>query len=266
MHGSPLRRERSRLVRHAFTVLVIFAAASHHARADYRETNVANGGTINGRVWFPQEYPPRERIRISADPGVCGASRLTQDFVVDEETRGFRYVVVSLVDIAAGKALEFEITDPETDETRIVTLDDPVYLDQKGCAYVPHVQVAFPSSKLVFRNNDGILHNVHTYFEDGTLFNIAQPGALKEFSQDLPEFEGVVTAKCDVHTWMNSYVVLVEHPYYAVTDKDGKYTLTDVPPGTYKIQAWHEVMGEMEKEVTVVAGETVTLDYELLPE
>ena len=246
--------------------MTVMSAFSVAAVADYRETNVSDGGTIVGRIWFPQEYPERERIRIATDPAVCGASKLTEDCVVDEDTRGLRYVVVSLVDITSGRALELEVIDPETQETHIVTWEDPVYLDQKGCTYVPHVQVAFPGSKLVFRNNDGLLHNVHTYTEEGTFFNIAQPAVLKEFSRALPDLAGVVTAKCDVHTWMNAYIVLAEHPYYSVSDKDGKYRLTDVPAGSYTIRAWHEAMGNMEKTVTVTAGETVMVDYELLPE
>lgn len=134
---------------------------------------------------------------------------------------------------------------------------------QKQCEYEPHVQTAVVGQKLEVRNHDKVLHNIHSYDErKGTLFNLAQPIQNQVSSVTLDQ-EGVVTLKCDVHRWMLAYIVVGRHPYTAVTDKDGEYRIDGIPPGSYKIRAWHEALGQVSKEVTVVAARQATVDFEV---
>lgn len=235
-------------------------------RASYQEVNVSNGGVINGRIWFSGDYPKPQKMRVTKDPTVCGTSKFSEDFVVSPETKGLKNVVVSLLNVKSGKKRQIRVSDPQMNEPHLITPNEPIQLDQKSCSYVPHVQLAFAGGKLIVTNNDGILHNIHTYIDNTTFFNLAQPVFRKQINRDLPSRPGLITVKCDVHDWMNAYIIIVDHPYFAISDKDGKYTIAEVPPGRYKIQAWHEALGVMEKEVTVKSGETATVNYELLPE
>jgi hypothetical protein len=119
-------------------------------------------------------------------------------------------------------------------------------LDQFKCRYIPHVLVLPLGASLDIVNSDPILHNVHTYDaeEKGkTLFNIAQPikGQRTTLGHTLFKKPGLFLATCDAgHPWMSAYIMVAEHPYYALTDAQGRFVLENVPPGRYKIKMWHE--------------------------
>jgi hypothetical protein len=111
-------------------------------------------------------------------------------------------------------------------------------------------------------NRDGILHNIHTYSSKNKPVNLAQPKFKKTISQQFeqPEF---IKVSCDAHTWMNGWVVVQEHPYYAVTDENGNFKLTDVPPGDYELKVWHETLGEKSQKVSVKAKAESKAAFEL---
>ncbi len=135
-------------------------------------------------------------------------------------------------------------------------------LDQRGCEYHPHV-LAFPAgSSVEVLNPDGILHNIHSYSQKNTLFNMAQPKFRKTLSvkMDKPE---IVNVKCDVHNWMNGWLFAAENPYYSITGNTGTFRLTNVPPGTYTLEVWHETLGKQTKKVTVKPKEEVKVTFEL---
>lgn len=211
-----------------------------------------NGGAISGVVRFPGESPEREKIMITKDQQICGAFQYSEIFVVSEENRGLKNVVISLVNVKDGQ------TPAATTAT----------IDQKGCRYVPHVQAVPVGTNLEILNSDGILHNIHAYYNGldpkNTVFNKAQPKFLKKITQTL-EKAGMYYFKCDVHSHMSAYVAVMDHPFYAVTDDNGKFTIDNVPPGSYKIHAWHEALGTLEKTVTVAAGKTAEVNFEILP-
>ena len=140
-----------------------------------------------------------------------------------------------------------------------------VTLDQKGCDYQPHVS-AFPAgSSLDIVNDDGILHNIHSYSKTNSPFNLAQPKFKKTITQkiDKPEFNPPINVKCDVHGWMNGWLFVAENPYFAVTQKDGSFKLTDVPPGNYTVEVWHETLGKTTQKVTVKAKEEAKVNFEM---
>lgn len=212
-----------------------------------------NGGTITGIVSFPEEYPERQKITITKDHQVCGAFQYSEVFVVSEENHGLQNVVITLKNVKSSQKAAAEAT---------------ATLNQKGCRYIPHVQAVPVGTTLEILNNDGLLHNVHAYFNSlepgNTVFNKAQPKFLKKIKETLDK-PGVYYFKCDVHDHMSAYIAVMDHPYYSVSDESGKYTIANVPPGSYQVQAWHEALGILEKEVTVEAGQTVEVDFEILP-
>ncbi|MFQ5845614.1 MAG: hypothetical protein ACE5JG_11570, partial [Planctomycetota bacterium] len=156
---------------------------------------------------------------------------------VDAATKGVRNVVVYLDGIRQGKPLP---------------RDRQFTIDQKSCEYVPHVLIAPRKSKIFFASSDPILHNVHVFrgspdepharTED--VFNRAMKDSrvspVEMAKRDLRK-AGFFFVRCDAgHIWMSAYIWVVGHPYHVLTDEQGRFELTDVPPGTYTLRFWHE--------------------------
>jgi len=136
-------------------------------------------------------------------------------------------------------------------------------LDQTGCMYEPYVMGVVTGQKIKIRNSDPLLHNVHATPKTNKEFNFAQPskGQVNEKSFDAPEV--LVRMKCDVHPWMFAYVGVVDHPYFAVTDKDGNFTIKNVPAGKYTVEAVHLKAAPTGKTAEVEAGKTVNFELEV---
>ena len=134
-------------------------------------------------------------------------------------------------------------------------------MDQVGCQYVPHVMGIMVGQPFKVLNNDGILHNVHALPKVTRQFNMAMPPSRKEASETFAKEEGVFTIKCDVHPWMRSFMGVFSHPFFAVTKADGKFSIANLPPGTYEIAAWHERLGTQTATVTVGASDTKTVGF-----
>lgn len=137
----------------------------------------------------------------------------------------------------------------------------PAKLTQKWCQYVPHVLGVQTGQQMEIRNDDGVLHNVHTFAKrnDNNL-NLGQPPNTAD-NHSFAEREVVVPFKCDVHGWMSAYVAVVPHPFFGVSGGDGTVALAKLPAGTYTVEAWHELYGTKELEVTVGDGEAKTLEF-----
>jgi hypothetical protein len=112
-------------------------------------------------------------------------------------------------------------------------------------------------------NSDGVLHNIHTLPKVNAAFNKGMPPTLKEATTVFDKPEEVFHIKCDVHPWMSAYAGVFNHPFFSVTKKDGKFTISGLEPGTYEIQAWHEKVPAQTMTVTVAGSETKTVDFKL---
>jgi plastocyanin len=137
---------------------------------------------------------------------------------------------------------------------------EPAVLDQKGCVFRPHVLAVMVGQAVVVKNSDPILHNVRELAVNNPSTNIGQPTIGKASLEPFKEPE-VFQVKCDIHPWMEAWVRVVDNPYFAVTGPDGSFTLRNLPPGKYRIKAWHERLGVREQEVTVEAGHAADLDF-----
>ncbi len=115
----------------------------------------------------------------------------------------------------------------------------PALLDQKGCEYTPYILGVQTGQKLLVRNSDPLLHNVHGTPKINKEFNLAQMAGGKDIERVFEQPEVMIRFKCDVHIWMFAYVGVLPHPYFAVTDKDGKFSIKGVPPGKYQVAAFH---------------------------
>ncbi len=134
-------------------------------------------------------------------------------------------------------------------------------MDQNNMVFVPHVLPLVVGTIVQFPNSDNVRHNVFSRSKTKK-FNLGTyaAGVVREVTFDKL---GIVNILCNVHTEMSAFIVILENPYFALTGPDGKFTIKNVPPGTYKNKAWHEKLREKEKYVTVIDGKTVEADFNL---
>ena len=126
-------------------------------------------------------------------------------------------------------------------------------LDNKQCAFAPHVQVATAGSDLLLKNSDPILHTVHARLGKETLFNVGLP-TWRQVTKRLDRV-GVIRIDCDVlHTWMSAVIIVTETPYFAISDENGKFVVNQLPAGRYQVEIWHERLGR--KSMTIAVRET----------
>jgi len=137
----------------------------------------------------------------------------------------------------------------------------PVTIDQKGCVYSPRVVGVRVGQTLQIKNSDALLHNVHGYSGKDNSFNVGQPVA-GQVSTFKPKNEEVMLhIKCDVHSWMTTYVGVVSNPYFAVTNEGGNFEIPNVPAGSYTILTWHERYGPLTQMIRVRPGAATTVDF-----
>lgn len=135
----------------------------------------------------------------------------------------------------------------------------PVVIDQKACMYIPRVVGARVGQRVVFLNSDPVLHNVRSVAENNAMFNDMMPTKDTRLEKVFDKTEVPVRAKCDVHPWMNAFIGVVPHPFFAVSGPSGEFSLVNVPEGEHEIEVWHEVFGRQSQKVHVKAREAVEL-------
>ncbi len=200
----------------------------------------ATTATISGRVRFDGPAPPAELVRIDADKDcvtLTGSDQRPAEFIVLGEGDALQNVFVYVKD-----GLE---------KHTFPIPSAPVVLDQQKCRYVPRVLGVRVGQPLEILNSDPLLHNVRSEGDINQPFNQGQPVQGMTFSHTFTTREVMVPMKCDVHAWMNAYLGVLEHPYFAVTGEAGTFSLPNLPPGTYTIEAWHERLGVQASQVTV---------------
>jgi plastocyanin len=224
--------------------------AGQSAAAPPSETRAAAGGTgsLSGRLTFSGAAPAAEPVNVTKDRQVCGAHSIVKEDLIVGPDGGLRNVVVSVQGVPGGDAHAL----PE------------VELRQKGCVFLPHVAVVAAGRPLAVFNDDGILHNIHTFSTLNRPINKAQPKFLKriEVQFDRPE---TIRVTCDAHPWMSSWIVVSDHPYVALSDEGGSFRIGDVPAGSYTVRLWHETLGERTQEVVVRPAQTTDLSVAFGP-
>lgn len=249
-------------------LILVWASPSAWA-AKYKVSDVSNGGTISGTIALNGKAPKAESILITKNNDVCGKGYRSIQWVPTGPNNSLVDVVVYLKKIKAGK-----------DWGKGQFKSKPV-MDQKECLFTPWVQVVKKGDVLTVKNSDPVLHNIHIRELIGikvgkargvkrTMLNEAQPGEAGNPAPDLtakikPRRGNYIAINCEAHNFMFAWMFAADHPYVAVTDKNGKYSIGEVPPGKYTLVAWHPTLGPLEEKITVKAGGKGKTDFAFKP-
>src|SRR5919109_1652946 len=195
-----------------------------------------HGGTITGDVTFLDSAPTLAPVKVTKDQDYCGETLPNETYLVDANG-GLKNVVVFL-----------EAVQPAV----LVDAQKLNIIENTGCRYAPRILAMQKGERLKVRNNDPKLHIPHSYLDEITVFNLSLPfrGTTIDATQKI-RHPGVLKVFCDTHAWMQAYIHVFDHSFFAVTDEHGMFSIDNVPPGTYTLRAWHEDAGMRSEEITV---------------
>ena len=215
---------------------------------------VTLAGDITGTITLKGSPPKEKDITPLKEDATCGkmhADMPTTHFYVVGPKGELADVIVSLQDVS-GKSAGASAP--------------AAVLDQKGCEYVPSIFAVQTSQKIIVKNSDPVLHNVHDIPAAGSAnqeFNQAQIPNGPDLTFTFTKPENFLKFQCDVHKWMFAWVSVFDHPYFAVSAKDGTFKIANVPPGKYKIAAAHRKAGTVTQDIEVKEGEPAKADFTL---
>jgi hypothetical protein len=197
---------------------------------------VANTGTIVGKVIFEGIAPPRRRIIPLMDYEVCGGLREV-DRIILAPDRSVQGAIVYLKHVEQGKVWPQPTSLPK--------------IEKHHCGFNPSVQV-IPKGNIELANSDPISHKIHIFRNRVTVFNV-ELGKQQRITMSIDE-PGLYRLESDAHDWERGWVYAVENPYYDQTREDGSFRIPEVPPGRYTLVVWHEYTGEELIPLTVTAN------------
>jgi hypothetical protein len=229
-----------RVVQNLTIAAALLLAVTEGAKAqdNYVVAEVGDSGTISGTVKWSGPFPHLAPFPITKDPEICDPEshkKANLERLVIGPQGGVANTVVFLRNIVKGKPLQV----PEIRRS----------LDQKHCRYEPHILLVPVRTALQMKSSDATLHTIH--MDGAATYNLPFPFPNQVISREMTT-SGLVNLRCNGgHVWMNAEMFIIPHPYYAVTDESGKFSLTDVPPGEYELVAWHEGWDQIGEESMV---------------
>ncbi len=249
-----------RSVTYIFSALLLLSAckggsSSSSAPADTNTAtaqstvDAATAGEVSGVVKFTGTKPKAQKIAMNAD-AYCKTTHSTDVYAEDVVVNSNNTLKWVYVYVKTGLGA-----------TKFPVPAQPAVFDQKGCTYQPHVAAVQAGQELLIRNSDGVLHNVNARPTKNPGFNFGQPIQGMETKKSFPNPEVMIPVKCDVHPWMHAWIGVQAHPYASVTTDDGSFSLKNLPPGEYEIEAWHEKYGTSVQKVTVGPKETKSIQF-----
>jgi len=226
-------------------------SAADSAAQTAAATPAAASGSVVGVARFVGEAPAPRSVRMAADPYCAGAHAdgAKSRAVVVAADGGLAGVFVYVKSGVSGS-----FTPPTT----------PALINQQGCQYSPKLVGVQTGQPLEIANADDTLHNVHALPQNSRGFNLAMPRAGMKSTKKFSKPEVLVRIKCDVHPWMEAFVGVVDHPFFAVTGADGQFSIKGLAPGSYEIEAVHPKLGRRSQSVTISAKqqESVSFSFE----
>lgn len=219
--------------------------ANNETAGESAAVDAATAATITGKISFEGTAPSKgDPVKVDADAKckeMHASSPLYNTPVCVNANNTLKNVFVYVKAGLEGKKFPMPT--------------ESVEINQQGCEYHPHVFGIRVGQKLSIKNSDATLHNIHARGVTNAEFNVGQPNQNMVTTKSFDKVEIMVPFRCDVHSWMNAFAGVVDHPYFAVTGDDGTFTIPNLPPGTYTLAAWQEKLGTQELSVTVAAKE-----------
>jgi len=209
----------------------------------------ATAGSITGTVKLDGTPPKYKALNMAAEP-TC---------VKDNPEPVYPPIVVTGPKDALANVVVY--VKGNMDDYKFVTPTAPAVMDQKNCMYEPHVLAMMTNQDFRVINSDATLHNIHPVPRDNHVWNQSQPAGAPPIDKTFPNPELAIPVNCNVHPWMRGYLFVFRHPFFAVTTKDGKFSLDGLPPGTYTIEAWQEHYGVQDQVVTIGPKESKTVSF-----
>jgi hypothetical protein len=217
----------------------------------YRAVSVTAGARLTGTVDFTGSLPADSIINVP--PSTQGCGQLTTVRTVERSGTKVGDAIVWLADIRSGKPLPMERR---------------FELANEGCLLTPRVQAVFAPGTLNMASQDVAMHTNHIIdVATGELAGIApfnDNGEVVPFDR-LIKKPAQLEITCELHPWAKAWILVFDHPYFAVTERNGSFTIPDIPAGTYRVRAWHPKLGLKEQTVTVADGGTATVSLALEP-
>lgn len=227
----------------------IFAAVAMPARAALPGTHRGAAGAIAGKVYFRGSKPRLKPVRMPKD-SVCAKLNARPIYPRDGQvnangTLPYAFVYVRRSSVALSSM------PPRT----------PVVLTEERCEDRPHVMGVMVGQPFKVVNLDPAVHNVDLQAQINRRWDVTMPPGTPPLVRRFRHPEVMIPIRSNSHPWMKAYLGVVKNPHYAVTGKDGSFTLKDLPPGNYTIEVWTALFGARERRVTVRSGETATADF-----
>jgi hypothetical protein len=220
-------------------------------------------GTIKGTVtWGEKDLPKIAALKVDKDQAHCLAKKkeiLDDELIVNAANKGVKNAVVFLIPVKAGDKIPVH---PSLKEPKVKKIE----IDQPCCLFEPRVLAMRADQELVVKNSAEIGHNFKwaNKLNEG---NQAMPANSSFTMEALKPSYRKVLVECNIHGWMKGSIWVFEHPYFAVTDADGKFEIKNAPAGTYKIVLFHDYQGWLNndnkwggEEIKIPAKDTVTVD------
>ena len=224
------------------------APASQAPPPDAKRVDESKAGNVSGRVTYEGAVPATAPISLESDPA-CAR----------EHPNGLKLDTILVTN--GGLENVFVYVKDGLGNYYFDTPTAAVTLDQKGCSYSPHVFGVRTGQPIEIVNSDATLHNINAMAHVNQSFNLGQAIQGMKNSKVFTAPEVMIRIKCDVHGWMNAYVGVLSHPYFAVTANGGAFELKNLPAGTYTIEAWHEKLGTQTQSVTLGEKETKNINF-----
>ncbi len=210
-----------------------------------KKGGVKNGASISGTVNFSGKRPAVRMLKVNKDNSVCGTDRPSEELIISKKG-GIQNAVVYITGIERGK--------------KWGKLSKKFVYDQKKCRFVPHIMIVKAKKSGKVLNSDSVGHNFHTI--SSGIYNInkkIKPNSKMKVGKKKIKKPGKVKVKCDLHGWMNGWWFVAENPYTVLTDKNGNFSIGDIPPGKYKLNIWQEKLGQVTQDLVVKAGKNSSI-------
>jgi plastocyanin len=213
-----------------------------------KPVDASTAGSVKGMIKLDGAAPKMKVINMAAEPS-C-AKQHTSPAMTEDVVTGDGGALANVIVYLKGDFSQYSFP----------PASGAVTIDQKGCQYSPLVLALMTGQMLTVTNSDMTTHNIHPVPKDNREWNESQPPGSSPIMQSFAREEVAIPVKCNVHPWMKGYIGVLGSPYFQVTGKDGSFSLTNVPPGTYTLEAWHELYGPTDMMITVGPKEDKTVN------